>query len=151
VKEIMKVILLKNTPKVGRAGEVVEVSDGYAKNFIIAKGYGKAATTGVLKQYQTQQNKRRDELKEEIVKLAVIKKRIEATEFELTATADSTGGINGKITPKQVISKINETLEVKLDKKMVEKKDITGFGISTIKIELFKGLIAEAKINVRRK
>ena len=148
----MKIILLKNVPNVGKANQIVEISDGYAKNFIIPKKLGIIATTGAIKQLETSKEKVVDELKVKIEALAAIKAKIDNCEtLFIDATADAKGNINGNISPKQIADCIQGVLEIKLDKKAIEKKSISSFGTSSVKIELYKGIVAIAKINVRRK
>lgn len=147
----MKIILLKDAPKIGRKGQIVEVSDGYAKNFILPKKIGIIATSGALKQLDTAKAKKVSNLKEEVTKLVAIKKEIDAASIIILATPDSTGGINGKISTKQIASEIEKSIGKKIDKKCIEKKAISAFGVTQIKVTLYKGIEAIAKIDIRRK
>ena len=62
----MKVLLIKDVKALGKAGEIKEVKDGYGNNFLIGKGFAKAATPDVLRQYEAAQKRKAEELKYEI-------------------------------------------------------------------------------------
>lgn len=147
----MKVILLKDVPNVGHKEQVVEVSDGYAQNFLIAKRLAVLATSSSLNNLKNEQEKRVQALKEKVKDLVELKKLIDSNEFIVITNADGFGNVAGKVSQSQVQDAIEKTLKIKIDKKTIEKKEISAFGKTTVKVELFQGVVATARIDVRRK
>lgn len=147
----MKVILLKDVPNVGHKEQVVEVSDGYAQNFLIAKRLAVLATSSSLNNLKNEQEKRVQALKEKVKDLVELKKLIDSNEFIVITNADGFGNVAGKVSQSQVQDAIEKTLKIKIDKKTIEKKEISAFGKTTVKVELFQGVVANARIDVRRK
>ena len=72
----MKVLLIKDVKALGKAGEIKEVKDGYGQNFLIAKGFAKAATNEVLRKYESDKKKEAENLRFEIVNLEKLKKNL---------------------------------------------------------------------------
>ena len=70
----MKVLLIKDVKGLGKAGEIKEVKDGYGNNFLIGKGFAKAATPDVLRQYEAAQKRKAEELKDELALLLSFKR-----------------------------------------------------------------------------
>ncbi len=147
----MKIILTKNVPKVGQAGQIVDVSDGYGRNFLIAKKLGVLATKSELAKLEAKKAANKEKLKNEALQMIELKKKLEAKPIIVFASADAKGGVNGNISIKQICDAIKEQFDEKIDKKTVEKKEISAFGKTQLNIELLKGLIATVAIEVRHK
>lgn len=147
----MKVILLKDVPNVGRKEQIVEVSDGYGQNFLIPRKLAVLATSGALNNLKNEHDKRVQALKDKVKDLVELKKQIDNSEFVVETNADGFGNVAGKVSQTAIQEAIEKTLKVKIDKKTIEKKEISAFGKTTVKIELFQGVVANAKIEVRRK
>jgi len=110
----MKVILEKSVPKLGNRGEAVEVSFGYARNYLIPKGLAVAATAGAQKNAQLLSSKI-DKAKKEIkAQAADIKKEISGKKVEITAKAAEKGQLFAAVNPEQIATVIAKTSDYKI-------------------------------------
>ena len=145
----MVVILLKDVKGTGKAGEVVKVSDGYARNRLIPKGLAKDATEGNIRNLEKQKeiaDEKRAEQK------AAAQKQAEKIK-EITLTIRSKGGESGKlfgsITSKDIADALQEQENIKVDKKkIVLDSPIKQTGSSEVTVKLFPEVTAVLKINV---
>ena len=145
----MVVILLKDVKGTGKAGEVVKVSDGYARNRLIPKGLAKEATEGNIRNLEKQKeiaDEKRAEQK------AAAQKQAEKIN-EITLTIRSKGGESGKlfgsITSKDIADALQEQENIKVDKKKIFlDSPIKQTGSSEVTVKLFPEVTAVLKINV---
>ena len=145
----MVVILLKDVKGTGKAGEVVKLSDGYARNRLIPKGLAKEATEGNIRNLEKQKeiaDEKRAEQK------AAAQKQAEKIN-EITLTIRSKGGESGKlfgsITSKDIADALQEQENIKVDKKkIVLDSPIKQTGSSEVTVKLFPEVTAVLKINV---
>ncbi len=115
----MKVLLIKDVPNLGKAGEVKEVKDGYGKNFLIARGFAKLATPDVIEAWEKEQAKRKEEEAKEIERLKGLKEKIEATKLVIRHKAGANGALFGAITNKEVAEALKEK-GIEIDKKHID-------------------------------
>ncbi|MBP3851738.1 MAG: 50S ribosomal protein L9 [Erysipelotrichaceae bacterium] len=148
----MKIILLKDVRKVGKKDEVKEVSDGYARNFLIKNGYAVAYTEGskkVLNRQMEEKQKREDELKEEALE---IKKLLEETPVEFYLNTGKEGQVFGSVSSKNIVSELAKK-DIKIEKrKVLLEQPITSLGTTRVKVDLYKNqVIGEIIVRVREK
>lgn len=146
----MKLIMKKDLKGVGKAGQVVEVSDGYGANFIIPRGFGVLYTPESVK-----------EREEELARLKAIDdanrakanenaKKLEGIVFEFVAPVGNGGRMIGTVSIKELKKALKEKLEIDVDKDdFPEHNIVNSFGMSHIKINLYKGIygIMNVKVN----
>lgn len=144
----MKVIFLKDVKGQGKKGEVKNVSEGYAQNFLIPRGLVKAATEGNVKTLEVQtaaEAKRKQQEKEEAVELG---KKMEAMTVGLKAKAGEGGRLFGAITSKQVAEAL-AGLGVKIDKRKIEMHEpIRTLGVTQVPVKLHPEVKATLKVQV---
>lgn len=146
----MKVILLKDVKKVGRKDETVEVSDGYAKNFLFPQRLAVPLTKTSTQILANQKEQERLEFEKNKAEANEISKRLEAITLEFTLKSGSNGRCFGNVTAKQIEEKLLSEYKITIDKrKFVDKKPLDAFGIYRLKIELFKGVFGEIKVHVK--
>ncbi|BCD68079.1 50S ribosomal protein L9 [Nitratiruptor sp. YY09-18] len=144
----MKVLLIKDVPNLGKAGEVKEVKDGYGKNFLIARGFAKLATPDVIEAWEKEQEKKAQEEAKEIEKLKAIKEKIENTTLTIRHKAGANGSLFGAITNKEVAEALHEK-GIDIDKKHVDiHPPIKQTGEYDVDIKLGHGLHATLKLIV---
>ena len=143
----MKVILLNDVKNVGKKGEVKEVSDGYARNFLIRQGLAVAATSAsvdVLKGQKAEEAKHQAELKEEAIKT---KELIEKTELTFKVNAKE-----GRVFNSVSTKKIEEALKakgIKIDKRKIKDTEpVSSLGYTNIRIELYTDVEAVIKVHL---
>lgn len=116
----MKVVLLKDISGKGSAGQIKDVSNGYAKNFLLPQGLALAATPEVINQVESRLQK---EKKEEIInrdKLVELAQRIEGSEIRLKARAGTGERLFGSITAADIAEELSRTTDSIIDKKKID-------------------------------
>lgn len=144
----MKVILLSDVKKVGKKGQMVEVSDGYARNFLFARKLAVAASEGsvkVLKAEEAKEDARQAALKKEA---EALKDELAKQEFVFKVKANKDGRVFNSISTKQ-IAELLKSKGITIDKrKIIDNEPITSLGYSIIKVELYKGVIGSIKVKL---
>lgn len=118
----MKVIFLEDVKGKGEKGEVKNVADGYAHNFLIKNGLAKEATAGSLSELKGKikaEEKQQEEIKQEAEELKTLLEK-EENAIEIKAKAAEDGRLFGSITTKQIASAVQKQLGIKLDKRKIE-------------------------------
>jgi len=143
----MKVLLIKDVKGLGKAGEIKEAKDGYARNFLIPRGFAKLATKEVVEEWKKVQAQKEAELKAEIAKLNDIKEKLENNKIVIKHKLGANGQLLGSVTNKE-ISEILKSKGFEIDKKQIEHKSIKALGIYNIDIKLGHGIHAKVQIEV---
>jgi large subunit ribosomal protein L9 len=146
----MKVLLLKDVYKLGRAGDIKKVADGYGRNFLIPQGLAMLATAGALKQVdkiRSQAEVRRTEQNSELKDLAT---KINGLNLVFHAKAGETGKLYGSITTQDVATAITEKVRYEVKKQQVDMQPIRTLGDYTVHVRLTMDLVPEVKIVVHR-
>lgn len=148
----MKVLMKKDLNKVGRKGEIVDVSDGYGANFLIPRGYGVLYTEKARKEYEREMEILRQQEQEMARKAREVAKEIAGITLEFEAPAGRRGEMIGTVSYKEVIEAMKKK-GIALDKKMIVDKNVivNGFGTTTLRFELFKDVFADVKVHVSLK
>lgn len=127
----MKIILTKDIRKIGQKGQIVEVSEGYGRNFLIAKGLGKAAVGGILKDANNKANLKKKNILGKIENELKILFEVNKKKFTITVNTSDKGHLFAGVHKKEIseVSGLDE-------KNIVLDKDIKEIGEFDIKIEL---------------
>ena len=146
----MQVILLEDVKSLGKKGDVVKVSDGYARNFILPKKLGLEATDKNLKELAIQkaeEEARQKAIYEEAVEFG---KKLESKSVTLEIKGGEGGRTFGSVTAKEIAAAIEEQLGFDIDKKKLVLADpIKNAGSYTVGIKLHPKVTAEMKVNVK--
>ena len=145
----MIVILLKDVKGTGKAVEVVKVSDGYARNMLLPKGFAKEATEGNIRNLEKQKELAEEKRAEQ---KAAAEKQAEKIN-NITLTIKSKGGDSGKlfgsITSKDIADALQKQEDIKIDKKkIVLDSPIKQTGAAEVTVKLFPEVTAVLKVNV---
>ena len=145
----MQVILLKDVKNVGKKDQIVNVSDGYATNFLFKNRLAVPVSKRSVEVLENQQENARqleEQKRQEAKKIAEELKKI-TLEFTLSVGKDSRpfGSISLKQVEEELLKKHNLTID---KRKFLEKKNLDSLGFYTLKIELFKGVIGEVKVHI---
>ena len=146
----MKVILLDDVAKVGRRGEVREVSDGYARNFLIPKKLALTATAGNLSNLEhikKQQDAKAGRIKDDAQS---VRRRIEALTYEERRQASEEGKLFGSVT-SQDIADFLESRGIKIERRRIALDEpIKSLGDTAVAIRIHPEVTAELKVTVAR-
>jgi large subunit ribosomal protein L9 len=146
----MKVMLVKDVYKLGRAGDIKKVADGYGRNFLIPQGFAVLATDGALKQVRkikAQAEVRRSSQNNELKGLADSIKDVTLT---FPAKAGDTGKLYGSITTQDIATALSEKVRFEVKRQQVDTQPIRTLGEFTAHVRLTMDLVPEIKIIVHR-
>ncbi len=145
----MKVILLSDVKALGKRGDLANVSDGYANNFLLPRKLATVATPGAIKQLEQQNNAKARRQAEEVADAQGVAEKLEQLTFEIPARAGGNGRLFGTVTNANVADAIAEALSVAIDRHKIEKKDgIKALGTYPIEVRLGNNIIAKSNIRV---
>jgi large subunit ribosomal protein L9 len=146
----MKVLFKKDVPDVAKAGQVKDVADGYARNFLIPRGFAIAATAGALKQVADVQAVAARHAAEEEQAARGLKERLEAKPIIIEAKAGSQGRLYGSITTADVASAIQKQVGATLDRRDLDLVDpVRQVGTYQVTARLHRAVTANVAIEVR--
>jgi large subunit ribosomal protein L9 len=146
----MKVLLIKDVYKLGRAGDVKKVADGYGRNFLLPQGLAVLATEGALKQADRIRSKAagsRQVLNEE---MAVVAEALAKVQLSFGARAGETGKLYGSITSQDIATAIQEKSGIAIKRQQLDMQPIRSLGEHIIRVRLTMDLIPELKVIVFR-
>ena len=145
----MKVILKQDIKGVGKKNEVVNASDGYARNFLFPKNLAVEATNANMQKLNSQNEAkqyRKDVEKEEAKAIA---KKLEAITLEIKVQAGENGKIFGSVSSKEISENLEKQHKIVIDKKKIELKEaIKVLGVRTVEARLYEGVVGKIQINV---
>lgn len=148
----MKVILKADVKGTGKAGQMVEVSDGYARNFLLTKGLAVEATSTAVNDMKNKEQAKKHREETELAAAKEIAQKIDGKTVELFAKGGTAGRLFGSITSKEVTEAVNAKFGTKIDKKKVTLDgDIKAFGTYNADIKLYNGVTAKCSVNVKEK
>jgi len=145
----MKVILTQDVNKVGLKGEMVEVSDGYARNFLFKKSLAIEGTPGKIKEWEEQQKSKKNREAKMEKEAIDVKKKIGGKKIVVKMSAGEEGKLFGSVTAAQVATAISEQQGAAVDKKDIKMGDpIKQLGMYPFKIKLYTGVEVEMTLSV---
>lgn len=142
----MKVVLNSDVPKLGYRGDVVNVKDGYYRNFLLPRGFAEVATPSVLKVALARKEKKDLAKKQVIEDAEAVLKKLKGLSVTIEAKASDKGKLYGSVVEEDVIKAVKAEAKVTLDKEFVKMSHFKDLGDHTVVIHLGEGL--EEKINV---
>lgn len=143
----MKVILKENVKSIGKKDEIVNVSDGYARNFLFLKNLAVEATPENLSKLRTKKDSEAFKKEKEKEAAEKIKIEIEKLKVQFRVKSGENGKIFGGVSSKEIQEKLEKEYKIKVDKKKIELKDsIKTLGITKLQIKLYEGVVATLKV-----
>lgn len=145
----MKVILLSDVIGTGKEGEVKEVSDGYARNFLIPKGLAKEANAKTLREREEKLIRRAKEKESERQEVLNNYEIINGKTIKVLSKAGESGKLFGSVTNQEMADKINEIYNVTVNKKKIHlEEEIKSFGTYKFNIKLYPEIVAQMTVVV---
>lgn len=145
----MKVILLQDVKSLGKKGELVEASDGYARNYLLPRKIAREANAQAMNEYKNAENSKKFKIATQKAQAEQQKKMLEGKKFVMTAKAGQGGRLFGSITAKQVAEEIKKQYNIVVDKrKVVLECDIKEFGTYKAEVKLYTGISANIDVQV---
>lgn len=145
----MKVILLEDVKALGKKGEIVNVSDGYARNCILPKKLGLEATSKNLNDLKLKKANEEKIAKEQLEEAKTLGKKLEAGKVELAIKVGEGGRAFGSVSSKEISIAVKEQMGYDIDKKKIQLKDaIKSLGAHNVPVKLHPQVTAELKVIV---
>ena len=144
----MKVIFVKDLKGQGKIGQIKEVKDGYAMNYLIKNGYCLEATEGNIKHQETLDRLKNEKEQELIKECNEIKNKIEKLKLVFKVKTGKMDKVFGNVSSKQITTEL-QNKGYKIDKKSIKlDHDLSSLGVHEVKIELHKQVIANIKVEL---
>lgn len=145
----MQVIFLKDLRGQGKKGEIKEVADGYAMNFLIKKGYAVKKTETSLNKLNIEKENNRLLDEKNTLEAKELAKKLEKVVVKFTAKAGKEDRMFGSISSKQIKEELDK-LGYHFDKKQITNETINSFGFHNVDINLYKNIVGTIKVEVRK-
>ncbi len=146
----MRVLLLKDVYKLGRAGDVKKVADGFGRNFLLPQRLAVLATPGALKQADYIRQKAGEQRARLNQELGAVAERIQGVKLVFPAKAGETGKLYGSITTGMIAEALQRESGVEIDRRQLDCQPIKALGVHTARLRLTIDLIPEITVIVHR-
>ncbi|PYZ91775.1 50S ribosomal protein L9 [Salipaludibacillus keqinensis] len=144
----MKVIFLDDVKGKGKKGEVKNVSEGYARNYLLKNNLAVEANKGNMKSLEKKQESEERQTEKELEAAEKFKEELENMTIELTAKAGENGRLFGAVTNKQIAERLKK-MDLKIDKRKIEMNEpIRALGYTNIKVKVHPQVTATLKVHV---
>jgi large subunit ribosomal protein L9 len=147
----MKVLLMRDVDKLGHAGDVKTVANGYARNYLIQQGLATVATPGAVKQAETirrSEGRRQSKLADDARTLA---EQLEQVTLVFQVRASEAGKLFGSITTRQIVEALEAQAAITIDKRKLDiREPIRNLGLHSIRVHLARELNPHFKVRVER-
>ena len=144
----MDVILKADVKGLGKKGEKVKASDGYARNFLFPKGLAVEANAQSLTELRNREQSNQHKIDVEISAANDSKAKLQGKVIKITAKAGNNGKLFGSVTSKEVAAEIQKQFAVRVDKRKISMDDIKTFGSFKIEVKLYTNIVAEMTVMV---
>jgi len=144
----MKVILKQDVKNLGKKGELVNASDGYARNYLFPRGLATEANASAMNDFNNKENAKKYHKQQEIDAAKADAAKLDGKTFKLTATAGANGKLFGSVTAKDVSAVIKTDLGLDIDKRKISVEDIKQFGTYEAEIKVYQGISAKIYVQV---
>ena len=140
----MKVILQQDVKNLGKKGDLVNASDGYARNFLFPKGLAIEANSSAMNDFNNKEASKKFHKAEEIKAAQADAAKLDGKTFKLTAKAGANGKLFGSVTSKE----IKDELGIDIDKRKIVMPDVKAFGTVQAEIKVYQGISAKVFVQV---
>ncbi len=148
----MKVILLQDVKSLGKKGEIVEVSEGYARNMLLKKGIGKEATGKNMNDLKLQKANEEKLAKKALEEAQDLKDKLDGRQIQVSVKAGEGGKVFGSVSSKEIAEEVKKQLGQEIDKKKIQlDTPIKSLGVTKVAIRLHTKVTAEILVNVTGK
>jgi large subunit ribosomal protein L9 len=145
----VKLVLFVDVKALGKKGDLVDVADGYARNFLLPRKLAGEADKGALAQLEAQHKARERKAAVELAEAKALAARIESAKLAVRAKAGGNGKLFGAVTNADVASAIAGALSIEIDKHKIEMtSQIKALGTYPVEIKLHKGVVAKTVVDV---
>ena len=144
----MKVILKQDVKGLGKKGEMVNASDGYARNFLFPKGLAAEANAQALSELKNKRDAEAYRIKTETAAAKANAARIEGKTIRVSAKAGQNGKLFGSVTAKEIAETLKKEFDIDVDKRKITVEEIKQFGTYEFEVKLYTGISATLYVMV---
>lgn len=145
----MKVILLEDVKSVGKKGELINASDGYARNFLLPRKLAKEANAQAMNELKNAENAKAFKIQTEKEEAQKAVKALKDKIVRVTAKAGQGGRLFGAVTAKEIAQEIKKQFGLDIDKRKITLEgDIKAFGTYIVDVKLYSGIVAKVSVAV---
>lgn len=144
----MKVVLKQDVKGLGKKGELVNASDGYARNFLFPKNLAVEANAQNMSELKNREQAEKYRIATETAAAKANAEKMAGKTVKITAKAGANGKLFGSVTSKELAEKINDEFGIKVDKKKIAVEDIKQFGTYEFEVKLYTGISAKLFVMV---
>ncbi|MGN0447864.1 MAG: 50S ribosomal protein L9 [Acutalibacteraceae bacterium] len=144
----MKVVLKQDVKGLGKKGELVNTSDGYARNFLFPKGLATEANAQSLTELKNREQAAKYKIETETAAAKKAAEEISGKTIKIKAKAGQNGKLFGSVTSKEISKKVKEEFKIDVDKRKIIVDDIKQFGTYEFEVKLYQGISAKLFVQV---
>ncbi len=145
----MKVILMDNIKGVGKKDEIINASDGYARNFLLPKGLAVEANNENMSKLKAKEDSKAYKKEQEREEAKKVAEKISGIQLKVPVKAGENGKIFGGVSAKEIADLLKTNYNIEIDKKKIDLKEtIKTLGLRTVTIKLYDGVIGNLKVDV---
>lgn len=146
---MMKVVLIADVPKLGNRGTVVEVAEGYARNYLLPRGLAVEATAGRLKELNLEKKRQEAKKSQELEQARRLRQLLDGAAVKVTTRAGEKGKLFGSVTNKEIAQAIKNTFHADVDRRKIELKEpIKALGSYEVILKLHPEIQARLRVQV---
>lgn len=144
----MEVILKSDVKNLGKKGEKVSVSEGYARNFLLPRGLAAELNAQLLSELKNKQSSEKFKAEEELKTAKANAEKINGAIVTVKAKGGANGKLFGSVTVKEIASAVNAAFNISIDKRKLVAEDIKAFGTYNVQVKLHPNVTADFKVKV---
>ncbi len=144
----MKVVLLEDVKGKGKKGDIINVSDGYGRNYLMARGLAAEPTAQLQNDFSGKKSAQQYKIDMDTERANQNAKELEGKTFEMKVKGSDSGKLFGSVTTKEISELIKQKTGIDIDKKKLDAQVIKTFGTYAVTVKLYKGISAKVNINV---
>lgn len=144
----MKVILQQDVKSLGKKGELVSTSDGYARNYLFPRNLAVEASSQAMTELQNRESSKKHKIEVETEEAKKAASEISGKILEIKAKAGQGGRLFGSVTAKEIAEHMKKDLKIDVDKRKITVNDIKSFGSYPATVKLYQGVSADFTVKV---
>ncbi len=144
----MKVILKQDVKGLGKKGQLVNASDGYARNFLFPKGLAAEANAQAMSELKNKEDAERYRIKTETAAAKAAAEKMAGKTIRISAKAGQNGKLFGSVTAKEIAETLKSAFDVNVDKRKITVEEIKQFGTYEFEVKLYPGVSTQLYVMV---
>jgi large subunit ribosomal protein L9 len=145
----MKVMLMQDVPKLGTKFQIVEVSDGYARNYLIPRGLAQPATLALMKEVERYRQQERQKEQREIERAQALAQKLNSIVVEISVPAGEGGRLYHAVSAHEIAQRVKEQHGIEIDRdQILLDEPLRSLGVHSISVRLHRQVRATLKVNI---